>query len=184
MTSSINYKFSNMTKTLATDITFTWFLSGMNSLMKCKERAGTEDSSTKLHFYAFSPIGTAWCGVKDDCAIKRLSQLLHLSGFSPVWILPWTAQLEVWLKSFPHTHLQSFSPVWYLWWTANFAVWLKPLPHRTLLWVGFLQLRLQCTGFSLQRLLLFWSTGSGVCRLQEWWSRALEHRLSSCAAWA
>ena len=157
MTSSINYKFSNMTKTLATDITFTWFLSGMNSLMKCKVRAGTEDSSTKLHFYAFSPIGTAWCGVKDDCAIKRLSQLLHLSGFSPVW---------------------------YLWWTANFAVWLKPLPHRTLLWVGFLQLRLQCTGFSLQCLLLFWSTGSGVCRLQEWWSRALEHRLSSCAAWA
>ena len=56
MTSSINYKFSNMTKTLATDITFTWFLSGMNSLMKCKVRAGTEDSSTKLHFYAFSPI--------------------------------------------------------------------------------------------------------------------------------
>lgn len=106
MTSSINYKFSSMTKTLATDITFTWFLSGMNSLMNCKVRAGTEDSSTKLHFYAFSPIGTAWWWVKADCAIKRLSQLLHLSGFSPVWILPWTTQLEVWLKSFPHTHLQ------------------------------------------------------------------------------
>ena len=50
---------------------------------------------------------------------------------------------------------------------------------------------LQCTGFSLQWLLLLWSTGSrhaGVravaCSLNSRGMRGLEHRLSSCGAWA
>ena len=52
-------------------------------------------------------------------------------------------------------------------------------------------LLLQCAGFSLQWLLLLWSTGSrrmgfSSCgtQLSSCSLRALEHRLSSCGAWA
>ena len=39
-------------------------------------------------------------------------------------------------------------------------------------------------GLSLQRLLLLWSMGSGMCGLSSCGSWALEHRLSSCGAQA
>ena len=41
-----------------------------------------------------------------------------------------------------------------------------------------------CAGFSLQWLLLLWSTGSRCAGFSSCGSRALEHRLSSCGAWA
>ena len=43
---------------------------------------------------------------------------------------------------------------------------------------------LRCTGFSLQWLLLFWSTGSRHMGFSSCGSWALRHRLSSCGAWA
>ena len=43
---------------------------------------------------------------------------------------------------------------------------------------------LWCTGFSLWQLLLLQSTGSGCMGFSSCGSRALEHRLSSCGAWA
>ena len=41
-------------------------------------------------------------------------------------------------------------------------------------------LQLLCAGFSLQWLLLLWSSGSRACRLSGWGFRTLEHRLRSC----
>ena len=43
---------------------------------------------------------------------------------------------------------------------------------------------LRCAGFSLQWLLLLWSTGSRRVGFSSCGSWALEHRLSSCEAWA
>ena len=43
---------------------------------------------------------------------------------------------------------------------------------------------LWCVGFSLQWLLLLQSTGSRCTGFSSCGSRALEHRLSSCGAWA
>ena len=43
---------------------------------------------------------------------------------------------------------------------------------------------LQCAGVSLQWLLLLWSMGSRRAGFSSCGSRALEHRLSSCGAWA
>ena len=43
---------------------------------------------------------------------------------------------------------------------------------------------LRCVGFSLQWLLLLWSTGSRHVGFSSCRSRALERRLSSCGAWA
>ena len=43
---------------------------------------------------------------------------------------------------------------------------------------------LRCAGFSLQWLLLLWSTGSRRTGFSSCGSQALERRLSSCGAWA
>ena len=43
---------------------------------------------------------------------------------------------------------------------------------------------LWCSDFSLQGLLLLWSVGLGRACLSSCSSQALEHRLSSCHAWA
>ena len=72
-----------------------------------------------------------------------------------------------------------------------YCLFILDCPGFSLLCMDVLQLQqmgatlqLWCTGFSLQGPLLLQSTGPRACGLRSCSSGALEHRLSSCGAWA
>ena len=75
-------------------------------------------------------VWTTSCIFKDARVKKLLSQLLHLKGFTSVWILQWIPSCLFPVKPQPHTsHLYKFSPVWILWWIPSFDFRIQPWPH-------------------------------------------------------
>ena len=53
-----------------------------------------------------------------QCNVEKfLSKIVHLNGFSPVWILRWYFKSLDHEKLLPHSmHLNGFSPLWFLSW--------------------------------------------------------------------
>ena len=97
------------------------------------------------------------------------------------WAL-WNFSLKDCIGFFPLNNFNELINFW-LCWTELCWVFTAVKAFLQLWWVGA-TLWLQCSGFSLWWFLLLRSTGFRVCGLRSCSLRALEHRLSSCGAWA
>ena len=70
MNSLKNSKAHLLSKALATNITFIWFLSSMNSPMNCKIRSVTKGFATYISRASLLYVLTAWWSVKTKRALK------------------------------------------------------------------------------------------------------------------
>lgn len=62
---------------------------------------------------------------------KAVPHLLHLRGFSTIWIISCSVRFDLLLKVFPHSlHTKGFSPVWVLWCLMRLDFCMStPSPH-------------------------------------------------------
>ena len=86
MNSLTNSKAHILSKALATNITFIWFLSSMNSPMNCKIRSVTKGFATYISRASLLYVLTAWWSVKTKSALT-VSHPHYISMVSVHYVL-------------------------------------------------------------------------------------------------